>query len=84
MTDSLERIGVGLLGMGVVGGGVANVLLNDAQAMQRRVGCPVDLRRILVRDVSRPRSVDLPPGSLTTEAQDVLNDADVAIVVERP
>ncbi len=82
MTDSLERIGVGLLGMGVVGGGVANVLLNDAQAMQRRVGCPVDLRRILVRDASRPRSVDLPPGSLTTEAQDVLNDADVAIVVE--
>ena len=82
MTDSLDRIGVGLLGMGVVGGGVASVLLNDAQAMQRRVGCPVDLRRVLVRDIYRPRSVDLPLETLTTDAQDVLNDEGVSIVVE--
>lgn len=82
MTDSSERIGVGLLGMGVVGGGVADVLHNDAEATARRVGCPIGLRRVLVRDMSRPRSVDLPTEMLTTDAQEVLNDQGVSIVVE--
>ncbi len=82
MTDRLQRIGVGLLGMGVVGGGVADVLVNDAQAMTRKVGCAVELRRVLVRDTSRPRSPDLPAPMLTTEAQEVLNDEDVSIVIE--
>ena len=82
MTDRLQRTGVGLLGMGVVGGGVADVLANDAQAMTRKVGCPVQLRRVLVRDTSRPRSPDLPAAMLTTEAQEVLNDEDVSIVIE--
>ena len=82
MTDSSERIGVGLLGMGVVGGGVADVLQNHAEATALRVGCPVDLRRVLVRDISRPRPVDLPTEVLTTEAQEVLNDEGVSIVVE--
>ena len=82
MTESSERIGVGLLGMGVVGGGVADVLHNDAEATARRVGCPIDLRRVLVRDISRPRSVDLPTEMLTTDAQEILNDASVSIMVE--
>ena len=79
---SASRIGIGLMGLGVVGGGVANALLNDAQSMALKVGCPVDLRRILVRDASRPRSVELPPAMLTTDAQEVLNDENVSIVVE--
>ena len=49
------------MGLGVVGGGVANALLNDAQSMALKVGCPVDLRRVLVRDASRPRSVESAP-----------------------
>ena len=82
MTDTLERIGVGLLGMGVVGGGVADVLVNDAEAMARKVGCPVELRRVLVRDTGRTRSVNLPAGMVTTDAQEVLNDEGVSVVVE--
>ena len=70
------------MGLGVVGGGVANALLNDAQSMALKVGCPVDLRRVLVRDPTRPRSVELPPAMLTTDAQEVLNDENVSIVVE--
>ena len=80
--DGVERIGVGLLGLGVVGGGVANTLLNSAQPMAQKVGCPVELRRVLVRDRSRPRSVELPAAMLTDDAQEVLNDEDVSIVVE--
>ena len=80
--DPSKKIGVGLLGLGVVGGGVADVLLNDSQALARKVGRALDLRRVLVRDPSRPRSVDIPAAMLTTNSQEVLNDENVSIIVE--
>ena len=43
-------INVGLMGLGVVGGGVASALLQQPSAVAGRVGRPVNLRRVLVRD----------------------------------
>jgi homoserine dehydrogenase len=74
-----ERVGVGLLGLGVVGGGVARTLRDKAETIARRVGQPVELRGVLVRDPSRARDVDVP---VTTDPAAVLNDPDVQIVVE--
>ena len=75
-------INVGLMGLGVVGGGVASALLLEPSAVAARVGCPVVLRKALVRDVSRPRDVDLPSGILTANAEDVLDDPEIDILVE--
>ncbi len=75
-------INVGLMGLGVVGGGVASALLRDPSPVAARVGCPVNLRRTLVRDISRHRDVELPPGILTTNAEDILDDPDIDILVE--
>ena len=75
-------INVGLMGLGVVGGGVASALLRDPSPVADSVGCPVRLRKALVRDVSRPRDVELPPGLLTTNAEDILDDPEIDILVE--
>ena len=75
-------INVGLLGLGVVGGGVAAALLEDPSAVSARVGHRVNLRRVLVRDTSRPRDVELPSAMLTTSADEILDDPDIDIVVE--
>ena len=75
-------INVGLMGLGVVGGGVASVLLQDLSAVAARVGRPVNLRRVLVRDRNRARDVELPPGLLTTNAEDILDDPEIDILVE--
>ena len=75
-------INVGLLGMGVVGSGVAAMLLRKDSPIPSVVGRPVKLRKALVRDLSRPRDVDLPPGLLTTNAEDILADPDIHILVE--
>ena len=75
-------INVGLMGLGVVGGGVASALLRDPSPVTASVGCPVRLRRALVRDISRPRDVELPPGLLTTNAEDILDDPEIDILVE--
>ena len=75
-------INVALLGMGVVGGGVASALLKEPSQLSANVGCPVNLRKALVRDMSRPRDVALPPGLLTANAEDILDDPEIDILVE--
>jgi homoserine dehydrogenase len=77
-----SRIGVGIIGFGTVGTGVAKVLLDNAALIRRRVGVPVELVRIADLDVSRDRGIQLPSGLLTTDAKQVLNDPAIDIVVE--
>ncbi len=76
------EIGVGLIGFGTVGTGVARVLIENAELIQRRVGMPITLVRIADLDITRDRGIAIPPGVLTTDIQQVLTDPRVAIVIE--
>ena len=75
-------VGIGLLGLGVVGTGVARVLAEKSARIADIVGCPVLLKRVLVRDTSKQRGCSLPPGTLTDRVEDILDNPDVDIVVE--
>ena len=77
-----SSINIGLMGLGVVGGGVASALLQEPSPVTARVGRPVNLRRVLVRDRNRPRDVEVPAGLLTTNAEDILDDPEIDILVE--
>ena len=74
-------LGVGLLGLGTVGSGVARVLVAKSAQLERRIGRPVRIQKVLVRDVSKPRtlSVDAP---LVTEPSSVIDDPEVDVVIE--
>ncbi|MCA9115811.1 MAG: homoserine dehydrogenase [Planctomycetaceae bacterium] len=84
MTESAgtEPLGVGIIGLGTVGSGVARVLLEHPERMQRRAGRPVVLRKAVVRDLSRSRGIELPAGMLTDQVDEVLNDPETGLVVE--
>jgi homoserine dehydrogenase len=73
-------IGIGLLGLGIVGTGVARTLTEKSESIARRVGRPLELRRVLVRDVGRRRGVVGLP--LTTDPDAVFEDPDIKIVIE--
>ena len=77
-----SSIGVGLIGFGTVGSGVAKILLENAGLIQRRVGVPVKLIRIADLDITRDRGVHVPAEMLTTDAKQVLTDPAVDIVIE--
>ncbi|MGB0909341.1 MAG: homoserine dehydrogenase [Nitrospirales bacterium] len=77
-----SRITVGMIGFGTVGCGVAKVLLGNAEVISKRVGVPIDLVRIADLDIKTDRGVCLPDGVLTTDAQAVLQDSGIDIVVE--
>jgi homoserine dehydrogenase len=78
---TVRPLGVGLLGLGTVGTGVAKVLLAKKDALERRIGRPVRICKVLVRDPTRPRSIslDIP---LVTDPRAVIDDPDVDVVVE--
>jgi len=69
------------MGAGVVGGGVAEILAEKREDYARQLGRPLVLTRALVRDPDKPRPAVL-AGLVTTDADDVLEDPDVDIVVE--
>ena len=74
-------IGVSLLGAGNVGAGVIAALRAGAERYAAQAGRPLELRRVLVRDSSRPRD-GVSATQLTAEIDDVLGDADTHIVIE--
>ncbi len=73
-------IGIGLLGLGTVGAGVAGILASP-EGRHPLVG-ELALRRVAVRDLQRPRPLELPASILTTEPEAVVDDPAVDIVVE--
>jgi homoserine dehydrogenase len=77
----VRPLGVGLLGLGTVGAGVAQVLLTKREALERRIGRPVDICKVLVRDPSKTRPVTL-AAPLVTDPREVIEDECVDIVVE--
>ena len=78
----ISRVGVGIIGFGTVGTGVAKILLGNAALISRRVGVPIEIVRIADLDVIRDRGLALPPGLLTTDAKQILTDPSIDIVVE--
>ncbi len=74
------KIGVGLLGLGTVGAGVANILLTPDS--RHPLVSEIQIIRVAVRDLNRPRSVEIERNILTTNPQEVVDDPNVQVVVE--
>ena len=77
-----SRIAVGMIGFGTVGTGVANILLNHAELITKRVGVPIDLVRIADLDITTDRGVTLSQGVLTNDVESILQDPTIDIMVE--
>src|SRR2546426_10325226 len=76
------EVGIVLLGLGVVGAGVARALTEKARSLAERAGIRLALRRVLVRDVHRPRQLTLHEGLLTDDPEEALaTDCDIAVEV---
>ncbi len=79
----MKEVGIGLLGLGTVGAGVVKILEAQRALLEERAGCRLVLRAVADLDVTRPREgLDLGRLPLTTDADRVLEDPEVQIVVE--
>ena len=71
-----------MLGCGNVGGALVQLLAQDGDAIADRTGLRLEVTRVAVRSTSRERSVQVPEGCLTTDAESVVTDSDVDVIVE--
>ncbi len=78
----MDKVNVGLIGLGTVGSGVAKMLLARREFLARRAGIPIALRRVCVRNRRRARPVHVDGRLLTTRPEEILNDPDIHVVVE--
>ncbi len=79
-----QSIGIGLIGLGVIGGQVARVLIDKAEVLAEQVGCPIVLRKIKVleQDLTRPLAMEMDPQLFTTDADEFFANLEIDIVVE--
>ncbi len=75
-------VGIGLLGLGTVGTGVVRVLEANRDRIEREIGAPLQVNRILVRDLEKPRAAEVPRSLLTDRYEALLQDPQVDLIVE--
>lgn len=77
-----KEISVGLLGLGTVGSGVIQLIENNQEELVHQLGCGVNVKSVLVRDLDKARNVQVDPTCLTTNPDDVLNNPAIDVIIE--
>ena len=71
---------IGILGLGTVGTGTIQILQDPGGRHQLLQS--VEIQRVGVKSIDKPRAVDLPSGLITTDLDSIVTDPEVEIVVE--
>ncbi|HOP76509.1 MAG TPA: homoserine dehydrogenase [Thermogutta sp.] len=78
----MDSLKVAIIGFGTIGSGVAKLLLEHGDRIARRAGRPIELVRIVDKDLVRPRNVTVPKHLLTDDLDAVIKDPNIAVAVE--
>ena len=69
----MNKLKIGLIGLGTVGSGVFKTLQNVDN---------IEIVKILVKNINKPRTVTVPEGMLTDNPDEVINNPSIDVVVE--
>ena len=78
----MKEFGVGIIGFGTIGAGVAEILQKHQELIRQRTNLSLVVRKIADLDLERDRGVQIDRSLLTRDAEAVINDPGVHIVVE--
>jgi homoserine dehydrogenase len=77
-----RAVRVALLGCGTVGADVVRLLDSHAEDLAARVGAPLELVGVAVRDLAAERNISVDPALLTADADALVARLDLDVVVE--
>ena len=78
----MKEIKAGLIGFGTVGTGVVRLLNENAGLISEKLGARLSLKKIVDLDTTTDRGIVLPAGLLTADVNEILDDPEIAIVIE--
>lgn len=78
----MKKIHIGLIGFGTIGTGVVRLLSENESVISSRLGAKLVLKKIADLDIKKERGIALKNTVLTKDANDVLSDKDIKIVIE--
>lgn len=78
----MDSIKVGLIGFGTIGTGVVRVMQKNADLLQKRLGKSLELAKIADLDITTDRGVQLAPGILSSDVEEVVSNPEIDVVIE--
>ena len=81
-TNTVEAVKIGLLGCGIVGGALVELLSERRADIEQTTGVDLELAAVAVRSISKRRSGQLDKALLTTDAEGLVTDPTIDVIVE--
>lgn len=78
----MKKINIGIIGFGNVGTGVVKILNERKSLLNDKIGLDINIKKICDKDITTKRNVGITQGLLTCNAEEVINDPQIDIVVE--
>lgn len=78
----MRTVVIGLLGGGNIGCGVLRLLKDMEKDFAHRYQLQIRVKRVLVRDLNKPRPQELPRALLTDDPDQVIGDDEIKLIVE--
>jgi homoserine dehydrogenase len=77
-----KDIYLGLIGFGTIGSGTVKLIQDNGDLIRNRLGVGLVVKKIADLDIESPRGISVDKALLTTDANEILNDPEIDIVVE--
>jgi len=78
----IKKVGVALLGLGVVGGGTYQILQSKHDMILANDGIDLEVKCVLEKNLDRCKELGVDPAIVSTNIDDVVNNKDIQIVAE--
>ena len=78
----MKKIGVALLGLGVVGGGTYEILTTKRDYIRANDGIDVEVKAVLERNEARIKELGIDPTIVAKDIDEILSNPDIHVVAE--
>lgn len=78
----MKKVGVAILGLGVVGGGVYKILTSNREYFKKSQGLDITVENVLEKNVDRAKELGVPEEAIATCIEEVVSNPAVDVVVE--
>ena len=78
----MKKVGVALLGLGVVGGGTYRILTAQREYIRQNDGIDIEIKCVLEKNLERCKELGVDLSIVSTDIDRVVNDPEISVVIE--